>query len=66
MEVIHKKEAALKEALAEAGIEVEEKADTKIYQYWPPWAPGPIKEYDVLLPVKKHTVPSGVQKSKSS
>lgn len=65
-EVIKKKEAALKEALAEAGIELEDKADTKVYQYWPPFAPTPIKECDVLLPVKKHTVPSGLQKTKGS
>ena len=33
----------------------------QVYQYWPPFAPGPIKEYDVLLPVKSHTVPSGFE-----
>ena len=66
MEIVQDKEAALKKTLAEAGIEVEDKADTKLYQYWPPFAPTPLKEYDVLLPVKKHTVPSGLPKSKSS
>ena len=65
-EVIKKKEEELRTALADAGVEVEEGADTRVYQYWPPFAPGPIKEYDVLLPVKKHTVPSGLSKEKGT
>lgn len=56
-EVIKAKEDALKEALADAGIELADKPDTKLYQYWPPFAPTPIKDYDVLLPIKRQTVP---------
>lgn len=64
-EVIKRKEAALRAALLDAGIEVEQGAKTKVYQYWPPFAPGPIKDYDVLLPVKRDSVPSKVDAAKT-
>lgn len=57
--VVRDKEQQLRNALKGEGVEVADNALTKVYQYWPPFAPGPIKEYDVLLPVKSHTVPSG-------
>lgn len=46
------KRAQLEALLAAAGVEVEEGADVKLWQYHPPFAPPWQRRNEVLLPIK--------------
>ncbi|MCJ1422690.1 hypothetical protein MMC29_000570 [Sticta canariensis] len=50
--VVASKREELADALKAAGIKVDESADSKLYQYYPPFAPTFIRLQDVLLPVE--------------
>lgn len=50
--VVTQKREELVEQLSAAGIRVDRDADTRLYQYYPPFAPTFIRLQDVLLPVE--------------
>ena len=49
---IARKRKELVAALRAAGIKVDESADSRLYQYYPPFAPQILRLQDVLLPVE--------------
>ena len=51
-EVTASKRQELVADLQAAGITVDEAADSRLYQYYPPFAPTFIRLQDVLLPVE--------------
>ena len=51
------KRAELEEELQARGITVVPGADTKLYQYYPPFAPFWLRLQDVLLPVEASSLP---------
>ena len=50
--VVAEKRRELVKAMKAAGIKVDESADTRLYQYYPPFAPTFLRLQDVLLPVE--------------
>ena len=50
--VVASKRKELIAALKEAGLQVDESADSRLYQYYPPFAPTFIRLQDICIPVK--------------
>ena len=51
-EAVEKKKTELEAVLAKHRLEVVENASTRVWQYYPPFAPNFLKLHEVLLPVK--------------
>ena len=49
---MEKKKTELEAVLAKHGLDVVENASTRVWQYYPPFAPNFLKLHEVLLPVK--------------